>query len=99
MTLSTVREVFGQETENQLDPGVSEHGDVYTPTIEGSVVYRFQIGNYLRSPAPPSLATGATFGFKLRPPQPGTEAPRKIVDDDVVEGIEISEAQRRLLEK
>jgi hypothetical protein len=93
MTLSVVRDAFGLEAENIIDPGMSAHGYAYNPTYAGSVVYR-EFGRLDST----GLSVGTTFRFKLRQsqPQPGTEAARKIVDDDVVQDIDVYEAKGRI---
>jgi hypothetical protein len=92
LTLSEVRAVFGRETENLIDYGVTENGHFYTPTGKGSVVYWAN-----DRPNPTGLALGITFGFESRQTPSGTPAAKEIVDDDVVQDIEIHEAQMRQL--
>jgi hypothetical protein len=94
LTLQAVRDVFGQETENVIDQGVGNHGNLYTPIDKGSVVYR--------DPArarSEGVVLGTTFFFDANPSRRGTGSFEKISDDDVVQRIAMQEAQHRLVEK
>jgi len=93
LTLAVVRSVFGPETENIIDTGVSDDGFVYTPTDKGTVIYRDSART--RSEGVP---LGTTFFFESDSSQRRGSF-GKIAADDVVQRIEMQEIQHRLKEK
>jgi hypothetical protein len=93
LTLGVVRGVFGPETQNVIDPGVSNDGHVYTPTDKGSVVYRDPDRTHSEG-----VSLGTTFFFEPDSPQRRGSF-GKIAADDVVQRIEMQEAQHRLKEE
>jgi hypothetical protein len=91
MTLRAVRDVFGPETENDLDSGGVENGVVYAPAAKGSVIYT----DRAKEKAEGGLALGTTFVFPRKPWQRDL----KLVDDDIVQNIRMHAKRHRLLEK
>jgi hypothetical protein len=93
MTLRVVRQTFGHETVNGLDPGMDQHGNSYKPIYKGSVHY----WNVRKASLEGRVETA--FYFRLDPStKHKTEAPGEIVDDDVVTRIEMQDSQRLRLE-
>jgi hypothetical protein len=94
MTLRAVRSVFGPESENNIDSGIGPDDNVYTPVNKGSVAYVDRDRDRATG-----LALGVKFVFKLDSTSGVSVTPQKIVDDDIVQGIEVHEVQPPLLEK
>ena len=81
MTLRDVREVFGHESQLEMDRGVSAEGNVYAPAFKGGV-------DYIVSQEDSQLEV--TFFFKT---EVGEGASTALGDDDTIAGIEIRDEQ------
>ena len=93
LTLKEVRNAFGPENHNEIDLGLSEDGPPLVPTYKGSVVYDDLIASNSDG------VLGTKFFFKLNSVRAGVEPSKVIVDDDIVQRVDIKEAQHRIVEK
>jgi hypothetical protein len=88
LTLERVREVFGMETENEVDNGASPDSQDRTPANKGWVVYEDR-----RKSSREGQKLGTTFYFALTPENQSIFLP--IAATDVVEAITVATQRSR----
>ena len=93
VTLRALREAFGPENGNEIDLGYSLDGPTYAPAYKGSVTYQDS------SPSSEDIKLGTTFYFRRDSSGAGVGPTKNILDDDIVQRVDMHQAQHRFERK